>query len=424
MIGKTIHMEHNNLYYGVSDIHFKKGSGIYLIDPNGREYIDCSSGTFNLALGYTNEEILASIVEQLNYGVHVSSSFSSDPLLQFVEMLGDIAPNNLNIIHPKVCGGSVANEGAIKIAQKYTGKNEVISWFRSHLGQTVATTNLSGTSFRKHSFPCNISASIKVPDPYCHRCFYQQKPDKCGFLCVERINDFIQYSSSGNISCIIVEPITGNGGNIVPPKGYFQQLSKLCDENDIVLIFDEIQTGIGRTGYFFAADYFEVTPDIITVAKGLGGIGFQVAAILTKEKFKGLEMYEHSFTFGANLIGMTAAAKTLEIISRAGFLENVRHIGAYIIERLYEIKKSNKIICDVRGVGLMIGVEISDSNGNPDVALTNKIVELARIKYKVLLRTSLYGFGNVIKIRPALIITKDEAESLCVKLGQIFSEFK
>jgi len=416
-------MKPDNLYYNIDDLHFVKGEGVYVTDIAGNKYIDCCAGTFNLSLGYNNNKILNAVHEQLKYAVHFSSSYCNDPLIKFVNRLAMLTPKELKLIHPKVCSGSVANEGAIRMAQKYTQKSDIISWFRSHLGQTIAMTNLSGNSFRRKSFPNSQHFALHVPDPYCHRCFYRQKPETCAFLCVERINDFILYASSGNIACMIVEPITGNGGNVIPPKGYFRQLKKLCDENDIILIFDEIQTGIGRTGYLFASEYFEIVPDIMTLAKGLGGIGFQIAAIVAKDKFQGLETYEHSFTYGANLLGMTAAEKTLEIVSDPNFLDNVKKIGGYIIETLKKIKKTTPIISDIRGLGLMIGVEISDSDGNPDVNITNRIVKLARNKYKLLLRTSMYGRGNVIKIRPSLNISQSDSEEMCNRLIKLFDEF-
>jgi 4-aminobutyrate aminotransferase-like enzyme len=220
-----------------------------------------------------------------------------------------------------------------------------------------------------------------------------------------------------------VEPISGNGGNIMPPPGYFQALKRLCDERGIALIFDEIQTGLGRTGHMFAADYYGVQPHLMTVAKGLGGTGFQVAAILAEEKYGGLEGHHHSFTFGANVLAAAAAAKTLEIISRPRFLSNVQVVGEYILGRLRKMQERFSFMGDVRGVGLMIGIEVVDKDGAPDVALTNKIAKSA-MQYGLILRTSRYGYGNVFKIRPPLIITPDEAVRLCDQLEKCLAEVK
>lgn len=413
----------DNIYYHVEDVRMEKGEGIYIYDSEGNKYIDCASATFNLVLGYSNKEVLDAVKEQMDKLVHATSSFQTAAINNMVERLVSIAPKNLTKVHPKVCGGSVANEGAIKMAQYATGKRDVISLFRSHLGQTYMMMNLSGNAFRREPFPSACSMGLQVPDPYCYRCFYKQKPETCNMLCVERINDFIEYGSSGQMACMMVEPISGNGGNIVPPMGYLRALKKLCEEHGMALILDEIQTGFGRTGKMFAAEYYEVEPNIMTVAKGLGGTGFQVAAILAEEKYAGMEGHHHSFTYGSNVLAAAAASKTLEIITRPGFLENVQAVSQYIMERLYKMQERFKFIGDVRGVGLMIGIEIVDSEGNPEVALTNKIAKNA-MDYGLILRTSRYGFGNVFKIRPPLIITMEEAEELCDRLERTLADVR
>ncbi len=413
----------DNIYYHVEDVRMEKGEGIHIYDSQGKEYIDCASATFNLILGYSNKEVTDAVKEQMENLVHTTSSFQTTAINTMVERLVSIAPKNLTKVHPKVCGGSVANEGAIKMAQYATGKRDVISLFRSHLGQTYMMMNLSGNAFRREPFPSACSMGLQVPDPYCYRCFYKQKPETCNLLCVERINDFIEYASSGQVACMMVEPISGNGGNIVPPVGYLRALKKLCEEQGMALILDEIQTGFGRTGKMFAADYYEVEPNIMTVAKGLGGTGFQVAAILAEEKYAGMEGHHHSFTYGSNVLAAAAASKTLEIIVRPGFLENVQTVGHYIMERLHKMQERFKFMGDVRGVGLMIGIEIIDSEGSPDVALTNRIAKNA-MEYGLILRTSRYGFGNVFKIRPPLTITLEEAEELCDRLERTLADVR
>lgn len=410
-----------HIYYPVSDIKAVRGEGIYLFDSNGKRYMDCASATFNLSLGYSNEEVINAVKNQMDHLIHATTSFQTDAINALVVKLTSVLPSNLNKIHLKVSSGSGANEGAIKMAQYYNKKRDVISMFRSHHGQTYMTMNISGNGFRREPFPQMVSGGLIVPDPYCYRCFYKQKPEFCNMLCVERIRDYIEYASSGQIACLILEPISGNGGNIVPPKRYFQEIRKLCDEEDIVLIFDEIQTGFGRTGKMFAADYFGVQPDIMTVAKGLGGTGFQIAAILSEKRFDGMHLNHHSFTYGSNIMAASAACKTLDIMMRPGFLENVEKAGGYLLSRLQEMKEKFSVIGDVRGVGLMIGVEIVKSDGSPDVGLTNKIVDRA-LERGLIIRTSRYGRGNVFKLRPPLIISQKESEELCDNLEEVLND--
>lgn len=184
---------------------------------------------------------------------------------------------------------------------------------------------------------------------------------------------------------------------------------------------DEIQTGIGRTGWMFASEYFGVEPDAITVAKGLGGSGAQVAAIITTEELAGLPASEHSFTYGSNLMAAAAGVATLEIVSQPEFLGNVRRTGSYIVDRLRSTVGAHRNVFEVRGVGLMIGVEIIDDEGKPSSELTNRLAERA-MDHGLILRTSRYGQGNVLKIRPPLILTLDEAEMICERFEQLLRE--
>ena len=412
----------DHFYYHVSSISMTHGEGIYVFDAGGRSYIDCGAGTFNLSLGYGHPEVIGAIRDQAERLIHCSSSFQTDPTRRLVEELVRVSPPNLDRVHIKVSGGSTANEGAIKIAQVATGREQVISLFRSHLGQTMMMTQLSGNAFRREPFPVVWGGSLNVPDPYCHRCFYKQRPETCNMLCVERIEDFIEYASSGRVACIIVEPISGNGGNIVPPPDYFPRLRRLCDEHGILLIFDEVQTGFGRTGHMFAADHFGVRPDILTFGKGLGGSGVQIAGILTEQRYQVLPSEHHAFTYGANVLAAAAAVKTLEILERPGFLENVRATGAHVLMRLREMASQHAHMGDVRGVGLMIGFEIVGPGNTPNAALANELAARA-VEHGLLLRTSRYGRGNVIKIRPPLTLTMEEADLICDRLDALFLQF-
>jgi 4-aminobutyrate aminotransferase-like enzyme len=405
-------------YYETLDSTLVHGEGIYVYDAEGKRYIDCGSGTFNLSLGYGHPEIVATIREQAGKLIHSTTPFQNEPVNRLTRRLAELSPKRLTKVHLKVASGSSANEGAVKIAQHMTGKRDIITMFRGHLGQTLAMIALAGNSFRRQPFPYTFPGAVHVPDPYCYRCFYRERPETCGMLCVERIHDFIEHASSGSVAAVLIEPISGSGGNIVPPRGYLPALRQFCDAHGILLIFDELQTGIGRTGHMFAADHFGVEPDILTIGKGLGGSGAQVAGILTSQELAGLPSYHHSFTFGGNALAAAAADKTLEVISRPGFLENVREVGGYLRERLRDLQRRHRGIGDVRGVGLMIGLEIVTGDGGRDVARTNAIAERAR-EAGLLLRTSEYGRGNVVKIRPPLILTRQEADLICDRLEQV-----
>jgi len=411
----------SHYYYRPDDLKVVKAEGVWVHSEDGRTFLDCSAGTFNLSLGYSHPEIVAAVKEQAGELIHVTSKFQTNPLNALVEALAGVAPTGLTRVHLKSASGSDANEAAIKIAQMKTGNKDVISLFRGHLGQTIGMIGASGAAFRRQPFSFQLPGVVHVPDPYCLRCFYGQERATCELLCVQRIHDFIDYASSGTVACIIVEPISGNGGNIVVPDGYLQALRDLCDERGIVLVFDEIQTGFGRTGQMFAADHFGVAPHILTFGKGLGGAGMPIAGLMTEERLAGVEGHHINSTFGGNVLAATAATKTLEILQRPGFLENVRTVGAHIMARLEELSTQVDFVCDVRGVGLMIGIEIVDADGKPDATLTNHLAARG-MEHGLLLRTSLYGHGNVLKVRPALVITMEEADLICDRLSELFRE--
>jgi 4-aminobutyrate aminotransferase-like enzyme len=408
-------------YYPISDTGMSHGEGIYLYDEDGHGYIDCASATFNLSLGYSHPAVVEAIRKQAGELIHVTSSFRTGPVSSVARKLVELAPDGITRAHLKVSGGSEANEGAIKMAQRATGKREVITMFRSHVGQTMMMTSMSGNAFRRAPFSTLFPATLQVPDAYCFRCFYNQHPETCGMMCVQRLDDFLEYASSGSVAAVLIEPISGNGGNIIPPDGYFPRLREFCDRNDIKLILDEIQTGIGRTGYMFAAEYFGIRPDAITLAKGLGGSGAQVAAILTTEELAGLPSDQHSFTYGANVMAAAAADVTLDIISQPEFLANVRRTGEVILERLAELRTRYPAMADVRGLGLMIGIELVDSDGRPSKDLANTMAARA-MEHGLILRTSRYGRGNVVKIRPPLILTVAEANLICDRFDQLLAE--
>jgi 4-aminobutyrate aminotransferase-like enzyme len=408
-----------------SSVHFTKGIGIRLYTPQNEEYIDAVSGTFNLALGYSHPELVDVLKTQVEDLIHVSSSFTGELAQNVLDSILDHAPDHITDGWMRDIIGSTANEGAVKIANKFNGKNEVISLSLSHHGQTLFATNISGNAFRRKSFSNTLTTNNGiVPAPYCYRCPYAAKgAPECGFLCAEAIHDYVQYSSSDNVSCLIIEPILGNGGNIVPPEGYFERIRQICDELDIVLIADEVQTGIGRTGHMFASEYYDIQPDIITLAKGLGGIGIPAAAIIYKPEFAVLEKFEHSYTSGGNLLSLTATQKTMEVVSREGFLENVRTSGRILGDLLHQLKEDyGHIIGDVRGIGYMWGLEIIAKDGAPDVDLSNRIIDLALSDHKMILRGSRYGFGNVVKVRPALTATIDDIEEIYTRLDKLFSK--
>jgi 4-aminobutyrate aminotransferase len=402
---------------------FIRGEGIHLIRDDGAVFVDAASGTFNLPLGYNHPEIVEAVVEQVRRYSHLSSTIRTDRGPNALDELIEQAPSNIQAGWFRDLTGSTANECAVKIAQKSSGKTDILSLFLSHHGQTQFTTAISGNSFRRKQFPDALSPhSIKMPAPYCHRCFFNATPSSCGMMCVEKIGDFLEHASSGSVACMIVEPILGNGGNIVPPPGYFQAISKLCAENDILMIADEVQTGMGRTGHLFASEAFDWKPNIITLAKGLGGIGIPVAAVLYEARLDVLDSHDHSFTSGANPVALAAMTATLKVLRSGEVLADVRRNGVKLGALLGALKEKHRSIGDVRGLGYMWGLEIDKPDGSPDVSRTEAIIKAAAASHNLILRGSRYGFGNVVKVRPPLIATEGDLETIVTRLSRAITD--
>lgn len=404
-------------YYELGDAELVHGEGVRVWDSEGREYLDCVSGTFNLVLGHNHPAVLAAVRGQLDDLVFASSSFRTTPTDRVMELLVELSPPSLTRVNLRSTGGSTANEGAIKIAQWLTGKRDVIVPFRGHVGQSMAATSYNGTSRMREPFPYHLQGAVHVPEPYCFRCFYRQTPDKCGMWCVDRIEDFITYASSGSVAAMIIEPISGVGGNVVPPPGYLQRLKEFCDERGIILIFDENQTGLGRTGSLFAADHFGVTPHVMTLSKGLTGSGFPLAAILTEERLVGMPRSMHGFTYGSHTLSAAAAVATLNEVRRPEFLAGVRTTGAALVDRLRGLQSDFPCVGDVRGVGLMLGVELVESDGSRSNRLATALNK-ALTDLRVITRVSEHGLGNVIELRPPLVLSVEDANLVADRFGE------
>ncbi len=410
--------------YGMSSANLQRSiahaKGVYLTDNHGRRLLDCASGAFDNPLGYHHPVITDAMRNQMETLQYSPSAFVPDVLVQLADELIEVTPKKLNRVHLRDITGSTAVEGAIKIAQFATGKRDVIALFASHHGQTAYTTDISGNAFRREPYPVHMSGVVHVPGPDCSRCFYRTTPDRCGMLCADRIEDFIEYASTGKVACIIVEPVSGNGGNVVPPPDYLPRLRELCDRMGIVLIFDEIQTGIGRTGYMTAAERFGVEPDIMVLGKGLGGPTPR-GAILLNEELEQMPRAQHSHCGGSNLLSVAVALATVRAIKAPGFLEGVREVGDYLGAGLKALGEEFDFVGDVRGVGMMWGMAMVDEHGNRDPERTNRLAANG-LNHGLVLRTSRYGRGEVLKIRPPLILTREQADEILLKLRGLFAE--
>lgn len=390
-----------------------KGDGPYLHDGD-RVIIDAASGTFNLPFGYTHERLTEKLKQQIDRCAHLSSAYTKPIAEQILKRLKPHLPDGIDSLWLRDVSGSGAVEGAIRMAQKYTGRSGVISLFMSHHGQSLATARISGNAFRLHHFTANIDGSFKIPVPDSELAG-EQSINSLNLNRFSELEDFINYGSSGNIACLIVEPILGNGGNIVLPVEFYRQIREICNKYRIVLIADEVQTGFGRTGTFFATTGYakELKPDIVVFAKGAGGIGIPTGGILMNHKLDVLEAYEHSNTSGANPLSLTALHETIAIIEDEKLLENVQLNEPYLRNALLELQNKHELITNVRGLGYMFGFD------TPSPEIAAMVIEIAS-ELGLVIRGSRYGKGRAIKVRPPLICGSHHIDEIAAKLDRTF----
>lgn len=380
--------------YSQFPLVLEKGKGVYLWDSEGKIYLDFVSGIAVNALGYCDSDYINGISLQLSKLQHCSNLYWIIPSIE----LGEILTQNSCFDKIFYCNsGAEAVEASIKLSRKYGttfhGKNcyEIITMKGSFHGRTMATVTATGqTKYQKGFSPL-------IP----------------GFSYVEFNNiDELENSVNENTCAIIIEPIQGEGGIRPCDKAYLQKVRSLCDKNDVVLVFDEVQCGLGRTGELFAYQFYDVLPDIITLAKGLGG-GFPIGAMLANQKkADAFQPGDHASTFGGNPLACAAGKVVLNKLLKDGVLENVKTQGTYFKDKLYQLKEKYEIISDVRGYGLMLGIELSCS--------VKTIIEKCMEKGLLLLNAG----EKVIRFLPPLIVAKDEIDKGLEVLDEVIQQIK
>ena len=358
------------------------GEGVKVTDIDGNEYLDMFAGIAVNALGHNHPKLVKAIQDQAEKLIHISSIYYNEPALIYAKRLVDLTGFD-RIFYAN--SGAEANEGAIKLAIKYTGKSEVISAIESFHGRTSMTLAATGHADYQEPFKAIL-------------------PN--GFINVEYNNiDAIKEAITENTAAIILEPIQGEGGVNVPDKDYLKQVEEICHENDIVFIVDEVQTGFGRCGTLFAHELFDIKPDIMTMAKGIGG-GVPMGGILATEKVAGaFAPGDHGTTFGGGPLVCAAANAVLDAFEEENILDNVNEVGEYFISELKKLDK--EIIADVRGSGLMVGLELT----KPGAEYVDKLREAG-----FLINCTA---GNVLRFVPPLIITKEEIDEFVKALDEI-----
>ena len=387
-------------------------------DIDGNEYLDCTSQAWTLNVGYVHPDVIFATQFQAERLTHVRYGYPTVPRIKLVNKLSEIAPGTLKKVSIQNQGGSTAIEAAMKLAMIHKpGSSLFVTHWLGYHGATLTTITASNWMpnplIRFPNF--GLQHFIKAPYPYCYRCRGNQDPKDCDLECLEHLENLIMYGTNSPVAGIIIEPMQGPGGQVEAPQRYIEGIRKLCTEMNIALIFDESQTAFGRVGKMFAAEIYEVTPDMMALTKALGG-GLPLGATLADVKYGGFTPAEEHSTFGSSPILMAAALINIEVIQRLDLPKRSDQLGQLISKRLLEIQEKNDQIGDVRGPGLFIGIEIvKDRKGKePANSLADAIVREG-MKRGVIFDLSMPFMRhmtfqrNVVKIKPPLTITEEQA---------------
>ncbi|OLS27660.1 MAG: Acetylornithine aminotransferase [Candidatus Thorarchaeota archaeon AB_25] len=408
--------------YGKKPIVIVEGKDTIVNDADGNEYIDCLSGISVTNAGHCPDRLVRAGQEQMAKLIHCSGVYHNIPATLLAEKIAGITPSPLTKSF-FVNSGAEAVEGAVKIAKKFavtqgrTGAG-VIALEGSFHGRLGLSLTLTGQAKYKKGFGtfANFPGVAHAPMPYCYRCPLSF-PD-CDIECARKVKDIIKYHTTADVAAMIVEPVMGEGGIIVPPKEYHDLVQKICKDHNVLYIADEVQTGFGRTGKMFGIEHFDIKPDILTMAKGLGA-GMPIGGyVTTSEIADSLVSGDHFSTFGGNPVSCAVAAENIDYLQEEGLISNSEKIGNQVRKRITELQNQISLIGEVRGKGLMIGVELVKDKKAKTPA-PDETTELAKrfMKKGVLVGTG-GVLGNVIRFQPPLCITTEQA----TKVLDIFEE--
>jgi len=369
-------------------VTIEKGVGAHVWDVDGKEYIDCMGGYGVALVGHKNQRVNDAIKEQIDKIITVHSSLYNKTREEFLTLLISLAPKGLTQVHLNNSGAE-AIEAAMKFARKFTGKKGMVAMKGSYHGKSFGALSLTfNPKYRKAFAPLVEKVSF------------------ASYGDMESLRSVID----DDTAFVILEPIQGESGIIVAPEGFLQEVRKLCDEKGILLIFDEIQAGLGRTGRLWACDHWNTAPDILCLAKGIAGGVPMGATLVRPDILASISKGEHSSTFGGNPISCAAGIAALKAITEDGLIENSDKMGKLFREGLEKLKEKHSMIREIRGKGLMIGIEMK---------FEVKDILMGLIKKGVLM---LYSGRNILRILPPLVISEDDVTKVLHALDSVLTE--
>jgi len=417
-------IDHHLLHYG-RDFRQElivRTKGSYLYSENGRAILDFSSGQMCATIGHNHLAIIKAMAKAGESVIHLDSTMLSPDVIALADILCNLLPKPLNKVQFLNTGGE-ANEAAIRLAKIATGKFEIIGMAGSWHGTTTGAASVTYAHGRKNYGPV-MPGSLTIPAPNCYRCPIGNSVDRCNLACLEFGFEMIDATSVGEVAAMIVEPVQSAGGIIVPPKGYLKRLRELCDQRDILLIYDESQTGLGRVGTMFGFEEEGVIPDILTLSKTLGG-GLPLSAVITSDniaKAARVRGFSHYTSHTSDPLMAIVGLAVVDVIIDEKLHQRASELGQYLQTRLGELQERYDIIGDVRGRGLLLGVEIiaDAATRQPGheliTSLTEKCFALG------LNLNQVGGPHSVWRIAPPLTISEDEIDQAIDIMDRAFGK--
>jgi 4-aminobutyrate aminotransferase len=388
----------------------ERGEGAIVVDVDGNRFLDCSAGIAVVATGHCHPNVVEAIQRQAAKLVHMSGTdFYYENMVELAERLAKLAPGGGSRRVYFGNSGTEAIEAALKMARYHSGRDKFIAFLGGFHGRTMGSLSLTASkAVQRRGFGPLVPGVIHVPYAYCYRCAYGKEPQSCAVDCVRFIENEVLRTilPAEEVAAIVVEPIQGEGGYVVPPQKFFDELAGLAAKHKIAILADEVQSGVGRTGKMWASDHFGFVPDILAVAKGIAS-GMPLSATVARAELMQWKPGAHASTFGGNPVSIAAALATIELVERE-LVNNAAKVGGHILSRMGDWPARFQHVGEVRGLGLMIGFELVRDQGTRERApdLRDRIVQMAFERGLLVL-----GAGpNTVRLSPPLVLNRDQAD--------------
>jgi taurine--2-oxoglutarate transaminase len=397
----------------INPIPVERAEGIYFWDTDGKRYIDFSSQLMNTNIGHQHPRVVKAIQEQAAKLCFVHPGNATDVRGLLGRKLAEVTPGNLKKTFFTL-GGAEANENAIKIARFYTGRHKILARYRSYHGATHGSIALTG-DYRRLAVEPAMPGAVHFLDPFCYRCPFGQKKETCKRECISHLEEIIGHEGPDKIAAVIMEGVVGSNGIIVPPDDYWPRVRQICDKYGILLISDEVMSGWGRTGKWFAVDHWSVTPDIITTAKGITSGYVPLGAAIVSEpiaKFFDDKYLYAGLTYSGHALACAAAIATIAVYEEDHLMENAITVGRHLGEALEGLKVRHQSVGDVRYIGLFSAIELVANRETKEVLAPSVMAEVG----KVLRQNGLFTFimannmGSIVFVVPPLCITREQVD--------------